>query len=47
MTAGIACMRKLVTLLNAILKSQTPWKTQYEIDKQDSRYQLRAANRLR
>jgi hypothetical protein len=39
MTAGIACMRKLVTLLNAILKSQTPWKTQYEIDKQDSRYQ--------
>ncbi len=30
MVAMVACMRKLLTILNTMLKSGTPWNSEYE-----------------
>ena len=40
MTALVACMRKLLLILNAIVKNNSPWNETHPLEIQDSRYRL-------
>jgi hypothetical protein len=41
MTALVVCTRKLLLILNAMIKKQSPWKEALALEVQDSRYGLR------
>jgi len=34
--AIVACMRKLLTMLNSMVRHNTPWRADYLLDRQDS-----------
>jgi transposase len=34
--AIVACMRKLLTMLNSMVRNNTPWRADYSLDRQDS-----------